>query len=227
MSLTQATAAPGQVAPNATATKVAAIAAALLALSLFMTVAVIDVPREPSDQELLTWWQDSGNRWAGVMSGAWAVLVAVTIPVVMNHLQRLGAATRSPQWLSFARSMGGAVTAVWLVTGAARATLGHLVDTMNEPLPGVDVLRYATGLNYTLLGQSGMAVLALCIVAVSVVVLRTGVFGRWLGYLGGVCAAVMVAAVVVQLGAFTTPMAILWALCLAVAIWRGPSADAS
>ena len=117
------------------ATKVAAIAAALLAVSLFMTVAVIDVPHDPSDQELLTWWQDSGNRWAGVMSGMWAVLVAVTIPVVMNHLQRLDAATRSPQWLSFARSMGAAVTAVWLVTGAARGTLGHLVDTMNEPLP--------------------------------------------------------------------------------------------
>ena len=71
-----------------------------------MTVAVIDVPHDPSDQELLTWWQDSGNRWAGVMSGMLALLVAVTIPVVMNYLQRLDAATRSPQWLSFARSMG-------------------------------------------------------------------------------------------------------------------------
>ena len=93
------------------------------------------------------------------MSGAWALVVAVTIPVVLNHLHRLDAAHRSPQWLSFARSMGGAVTAVWLVTGAARGTLGHLVDTMNEPLPGVDVLRFSTGMNYTLLGQSGMAVL--------------------------------------------------------------------
>ena len=227
MSLTQAPTATDHVAPSAMATKVAAIAAALLAVSLFMTVAVINVPHDPSDQELLTWWQDSGNRWAGVMSGVWALLVAVTIPVVMNHLQRLDAATRSPQWLSFARSMGGAVTAVWLVTGAARGTLGHLVDTMNEPLPGADVLRFSTGLNYTLLGQSGMAVLALCMLAVSVVVLRTGVFGRWLGYLGGACSAAMIAAVVAQYGAYTTPLAILWALCLAVAIWRQPAADAS
>ena len=229
MTVTQApaTTTPGDVAPSAMATKVAALAAALLAVSLFMTVAVINVPQDPSDQELLTWWQDSGNRWAGVMSGAWAILVAVTIPVVMNHLHRLDAARRSPQWLAFARSMGGAVTAVWLVTGAARATLGHLVDTMDEPLPGVDVLRFSTGLNYTLLGQSGMAVLALCIVAVSVVVLRTGVFGRWLGYVGAGCSAVMLAGVVAQYGAFTMPLAILWALCLAVAIWRRPEADAS
>ena len=145
MSLTKAPAATEYAAPSAMATKVAATSAALLAVSLFMTVAAIDVPHDPSDKELLTWWQDSGNRWAGVMSGMWALLVAVTVPVVMNHLQRLDAARRSPQWLSFARSMGGVVTAVWLVTGAARATLGHLVDTMNEPLPGVDVLRSRPG----------------------------------------------------------------------------------
>ena len=225
MTLTHAPAAPGHVAPSPMATKVAALAAALLAVSLFMTVAVIDVPHDPSDQELLNWWHDSVNRWDGVMSGMWALLVAVSIPVVMNHLQRLDAATRSPQWLSFARSMGAAVTAVWLVTGAARGTIGHLVDTMNEPLPDVDVLRFSTGLNYTLLGQSGMAVLALCILAVSVVVLRTGVFGRWLGYVGAACSAVMLASVVAQLGAFTTPLAILWALCLAVAIWRQPATE--
>jgi hypothetical protein len=123
--------------------------------------------------------------------------------------------------------MGSAVTAVWLVTGAARATVGHLVEAMNEPLPGVDVLRFSTGLNYTLLGQFGMAVLALCILAVSVIVLRTEVFGRWLGYVGAGCSAVMLAAVVAQYGAFTTPLAILWALCLAVAIWHQPAADAS
>jgi hypothetical protein len=227
MSLTQAPTAPGQLAPSPMATKVAAIAAALLAVSLFMTVAVINVPHEPSDKELLTWWQDSGNRMAGVISGMWALVVAVTIPVVMNHLQRLEGAARSPQWLAFARSMGAAVTAVWLVTGAARATVGHLVDTMNEPLPGVDVLRFSTGVNYTLLGQSGMAVLALCILSVSVVVLRTRVFGRWLGYVGVGCSAVTIAAVVAQYGAFTTPLAILWALCLAVVIWRQPDADAS
>ena len=227
MTLTHAPAAPGHVAPSPMATRVAALAAALLAVSLFMTVAVIDVPHDPSDQELLNWWHDSVNRWDGVMSGMWALLVAVSIPVVMNHLQRLDAATRSPQWLSFARSMGAAVTAVWLVTGAARGTIGHLVETMNEPLPGADVLRFSTGLNYTLLGQSGMAVLALCILAVSVVVLRTGVFGRWLGYLGGACSAAMIVAVAAQYGAYTTPLAILWALGLAVAILRQPPADAS
>jgi hypothetical protein len=118
--------------------------------------------------------------------------------------------------------MGAAVTGVWLVTGAARASIGHLVDVMSEPLPGVDVLRFATALNYTLLGLSGMAVLALAILGVSVVVLRTQALGRWVAYVGLVCSSVMLAASLAQLGAFTTPLGILWALCLAVAIWREP-----
>lgn len=123
--------------------------------------------------------------------------------------------------------MGAAVTAVWLVTGAARAAVAHLVDVMNEPLPGTDVLRFATAFNYTLLGLSGMGVLALSSLAVSVVVVRTDALGPWVGYVGVVCAVVILAAVAAQYGAYTTPVAILWALSLAVAIWRQPQAAAS
>ena len=123
--------------------------------------------------------------------------------------------------------MGAAVTALWLVTGAARGTLGHLVDTMNEPLPGVDVLRFATALNYTLLGQSGMAVFG----TVHRRGLGRGPPHRRFGPLARVrrwrLLTIMIAAVVAQYGAFTTPLAIVWALCLAVAIWRQPSLDAS
>lgn len=209
--------------PTRTAARAtAAGAAVVLAVALFMTVASVNVPHEPTDQELLTWWQDSGNRTSGVLSGMWALLAACAAAVVANHLATLPDAARAPQWRAFARSMAGAVTAVWLVTGAARASIGHLVDVMDEPLPGVDVLRAATALNYTLLGLSGMAVLGLFMLATSVVVLRTGALGRWLGFLGLGCGLVMLAAVVAQYGAFTTPLAILWALCLAVAIWRQP-----
>ena len=35
----------------------------------------------------------------------------------------------------------------------------------------------------------------------------------------------MLAAVVAQYGALTMPLAILWALCLAVAIWRQPAGE--
>jgi hypothetical protein len=209
------------------ATTVAAVAAALLALSLFLTVAVVNVPHHVSDADLLAWWQDSGNRTAGVASGMCALVVAVMIALVANHLQRLDTAGRAPAWLAFARSMAAAVTALWLVTGAVRGLVGALVDTRGEPLPDVAVLRYTTGLNYTLLGQSGMAALALFILAISVVALRIAALGRWIAYLGFACAAVILIAVVAQYGAFATPLAILWSLCLAVAFWRAPAAEAS
>jgi hypothetical protein len=223
MTVTQAPSTRGRTA----ATAVATVAAALLALSLFLTVAVIDVPHHVSDADLLAWWQVSSNRTAGVVSGMCALIVAVTIAVVANHLQRLDAVGRAPAWLAFGRSMAGAVTALWLVTGAVRGLVGPLVDTQGEPLPGVDVLRYTTGLNYALLGQSGMAALALFILAISVVVLRSAALGRWIAYVGLPCAAVMLAAVIAQYGALTTPLAILWSLCLAIAFWRAPAAEAT
>jgi hypothetical protein len=209
------------------ATTVAAVAAALLALALFLTVAVINVPPDVSDADLLAWWQDSSNRTAGVVSGMCALVVAVTIAVVANYLQRLDTAGRAPAWLAFGRSMAAAVTALWLVTGAVRGLVGALVDTRGEPLPDVEVLRYTTALNYVLLGQSGMAALALFILAISVVVLRTAALGRWIAYVGLACAAVIFTAVIAQYGAFTTPLAILWSLCLAIAFWRAPRAEAA
>ena len=215
------------VVPSSAARRAGAAASVLLGVGLFMTVASVDVPHKPSDAELLDWWQQSGNRTAGVISGMSAILAAVAIAVVINYLATLSATRRTPQWTAFARSMGAAVTAVWLVTGAARAAVGHLVDVMDEPLPGADVLRLATALNYTLLGLSGMGVLGLCILAVSVVVLRSEALGRWVGYVGLGCAVVILAAVLAQYGALATLVAVLWTFCLAVAIWRQPEASAA
>jgi hypothetical protein len=200
---------------------VAAVAAALFGIFLFLTVASIDVPHGASDADLLAWWQDSANRWAGVFSGLSAIGAATTLAVVRNHLGTLHGARRSA-WMAFGRSMATAVTSVWLVTGAVRAAIGHLVDTMDEPIPGVDVLRMVTGINYTLLGLSGMAVLGLMILGVSVAILRTRVLGRWVGWVGICCAPPILVATLAQYGGYLTLLAIAWSLCLAVALWRQP-----
>jgi hypothetical protein len=205
--------------------RVAAVAALLLGVSLFMTVAVINVPHDPSDAELVRWWQQGSNRTAGVMSAMWAVGVAVSMAIVIGYVRRLPAFSRAPQWLAFTRSMAAAVTAMWLVTGAVRGSIGHLVDVMNEPLPGVDVLRMVTALNYMLLGVSGMTALGLCILGVSVMVLRTRALGAWIGYLGLGCSVIILGASVAQYGGFTTPLAIIWSFGLAVAMWRQPLSD--
>ncbi len=211
-----------RVSQTGAARKAAAGASALFGVALFMTVASIDVPHRATDAELVHWWEQSGNRIAGIVSGLSAISAAVLIAVVLNYLGRLSATERAPQWMAFARSMGAAVTAVWLVTGAARATISRLVDVIDEPLPGVDVLRFATALNYALLGLAGMGALGLVILAVSVVVLRTGALARWVGRVGFGCAVVVIGATLAQVGAYVTLVAIAWAFCLAVAIWRAP-----
>ncbi len=97
--------------------------------------------------------------------------------------------------------MVAAVTALWLVTGAVRATIGHAVDVTGEPLPGVDTLRIVTGINYALLGLSGMTVLALSMLAFSILLLRTRAMRPWVGRVGLLCSVPMLAAVAAQYGA--------------------------
>lgn len=84
-------------APSSTASKGAAIASALFALALFLTVASSNVPRKATDAELLDWWQQSGNRTAGLISGMLAVATAVLFAVVMNHIRSLPAAAGAPR----------------------------------------------------------------------------------------------------------------------------------
>lgn len=198
----------------------AALASGLLGVGLFVTVAAVNVPHKPTDAALLAWWQDTGNRTSGLVSGLAAILVAVTVPIVVNHLRSRALASA---WMAYAVSVGAAMSAVWLVTGAVRASIQHLVDVMDEPLPSVDVLRFATAVNYTLLGLCGMAMAGLLAIAVSIAVLRTGVLAPWVAYVGLACGGLILVAVLAQYGAYTTPLAILWAFCLAAAIWRQPA----
>jgi hypothetical protein len=202
--------------------RVAAVAAVLFAVLFFWTVASVNVPHDASDAELLDWWQLDASLTAGMVSMLFAILTAICFTVVSNHLfVTLG--SRSPHLTGFARSMATAFTTILLVSGALRGVIGHAVKVDGEPLPGLDVLRYSTALNYTVLGVVVMGTFALFVVAMAILVLRTGVLARWLGYTGLGCGAVMLSAVVALLGAFTVPVAILWALCTAAAVWRRPA----
>lgn len=205
---------------DVTARRVAAAAAAVLGLSLFLTVASIDVPARAGDAELLHWWEQQANRTSGILSGLAALGVAVSFPVVAGYLSRLKRAADAPSLRDFAGAMATAVTALWLVTGAVRAAIGRFVDVSGERLPGPDTLRLVTALNYSLLGLSGMAVLSLAVLAISVLVVRTSLLAPWVGYVGLACGVLMLGSVLAQYGAYTTALGVVWACCLAVALWR-------
>ena len=221
--VSQAPTTPGA-ATSSTARAVAAVAAVLFAVTLFLTVASVNVPHDASDGELLTWWRDDGHLRSTIASELFSISAAVLFAVVLNHLRTLFATTAMTQWTAFTRSMAAAFTAMLLVTSALRAVIGHMVRVYDDPTPGIDVLRYSTALDYTLLGTATMTTLALTMVGTSVVVLRTEVLGRWVGYVGAVCAVVILGAVALMMGPYAIPAALLWAICLAVAIWRRPGA---
>lgn len=198
-----------------TAARVAAGASVLFAIAMFVTVASIDVPTDSSDAELVRWWGEAANRTSGLVSCFAAIAAALLLPAVVNHV-----ASGASRLAAYARSAAVAFGAAYLATGAARGVVAHLVDRYDQPVPSADVLRFATGLNYTLLAYPGMAALGVTMLAVSVLVLRTGVLGRWAGWAGAVLGAVVLAAMAAGVGAFATPLAVLWGLLLAVEVWR-------
>ena len=203
---------------STTAAKVAVVAAILFGAAMFLTVASVNVPRDATDAELLDWWQQESNRMSGVVSGIFAISAAALFAVLMSHVHHLDATRRSPTWRAFARTMAAAFTAAMLVAAATRSTIAHQVDFLDQPLPGVDTLRYATALNYQVLGLTAMGALALTILATSVLALRTGAFTRWAAWVGLGCGAAMLAAVLAGFGIFTVPLAILWSVCVGIAI---------
>ncbi len=206
---------------STTGAKVALVAAILFGAAMFFTVASVNVPQDASDAKLLDWWQEQSNRTSGIISGLFAMSAAALLAVLMNYVLHLDATRKSPQWRAFAHSMATAFAAAMLVTAATRSAVGHLVDVMEEPLPGVDVLRFATALNYQVLGLAAMGALALTILATSVLALRTAAFGKWAAYVGLGCGVVMLAAVGAGFGGFAVPLAILWSICTGIAVRPG------
>ncbi|WP_020387883.1 hypothetical protein [Kribbella catacumbae] len=205
------------------AAKVASAAAVLFAAAFFWTVASVNVPREAGDAELLNWWQQSSNQLSGMVSQYCALAAAVLFVVLLNYFRTLAAGTSAVQWTAFARSMGLIFSMSLLVSAALRGVIGHMVKVDKEPLPGLDVLRYSTALNYNLIGTITMATLALTILAISIVILRTRVLAKWSGYVGLATSTIILLATAAMIGAFAIPAALLWSLCLGVAIWRQPA----
>ncbi len=207
--------------------RVASIASALFAVSILLFSAVLNVPWKASDHKVLVWWQSDSNLIATIASLFFGICAAVLFMVVANYFRELASKAdgRVTQWSAFAHSMAGAFCATMLVLAAMRGVIGRMVKIDGAPLPGIDILRFSTGLNYALYNTGAMAALALAILAMSVVVIRTQILAKWVGVIGIVCAVVILAACAALLGSLTVPVALVWAVCMAVALWRLPTTD--
>jgi hypothetical protein len=206
--------------------RIGAVAGVAFALCLFVGVAMLDLPNHASDQELVAWWSDGGHRAAAVVSMHLFVLAGLAFLVFLVKLRsRLLAAEGGAGELTALVVAGGVVfVSMLFVAGAARGVIGFAVDSPanDESLPGPDTLRYLPQIGYAVTGTGGLLAAALTMAATSWHVVRTGVFGRWLAWVGAVAALIVVGAGAALSAVLAIPALLVWALATSVCLWRAP-----
>ncbi len=211
---------------NRLADIIGAAAGVVAVVLIFLGVATVDPQRGVSDQELLTWWADSGNRDGFIVS---MYLLVAACPLFLLFIARMRMHLRAADaggWAEVAFAFGIVATAALSLCAFLRGILPASVRFNDEPLPGVDTLRFATTLAYA--AWDPVILFSGAFVAVvSAVALKTQVLPRWLGWLGvpvSLGCAIMLA---LQSGPFAIPLLNVWILASSVHLLRSsPSATA-
>lgn len=198
---------------------VAGIAAAVL---IFFGVASVDPRRGVTDQELQTWWADSGNRDGFVLSMYMLLLACPLLLLFVSRLRMRLRAADSAGWADTAFACGIVMTAALGMTAILRGIVPAAMRFGDEPLPGVDTLRFATSLAYA--SWDVVILFAGVLVAiVSVVALVTRALPRWLGILGVPVALGCAGLLAVQSAAFALPLINIWLIASSVHLLRTPA----
>jgi hypothetical protein len=206
--------------------RVGALAGVVFVVLLFTSTVMLDVPRSVSDAELVEWWSDDANLNTVLVSTYLQIAAGMFFLVFLACLRSvsLPAEGGSGTLTSVAFSAGVVFVALLLASDGPRGVIAFAVRLRDEPLPAVDLLRYMPQLGYVLLGTVGGVVVGISAVANSVLVLRTGAFGRWLGIVGLVCGLGSIALALV-VGPFFIPALLFWVLASSLALWRQPAAE--
>jgi len=193
------------------------------AVFLFLGVASIDFPAESTDQEVIAWWAKGANQDATLLSMAFVALSAIALTVFFSQIRdRLNAGGGTAGNPMFAVALGSA--AMLLISAAIRGTIGNAL-THDEPMPGVDTLRYLpelalTGMEVALM-PAGIAILL-----GAWAMKHTRTFPVWAAWLGFVTGALTVVGNIL-VGPFIIPVVLIWALGTSVAVWRSPASEAA
>ncbi len=204
--------------------KLGALCGLGFALSLFVGVAMLDIPRKATDQELIAWWSDGGHRTAAIVSMELFVVAGLCFLAFLSALRSslLTAEGSVRQLTALVGAAGVVFVAMLFVAAAARGVIAFAVESPanGEPLPGPDTLRYLPQIGYAITGTGGMAAAALTVAGVSWLTVRTAVFGRWLAWVGAAATAIVVIASTLLFAVFAIPALLVWALATSIALWR-------
>jgi hypothetical protein len=199
-----------------------AIAGVAFSVLMFISTASVDPKVGVSDQELQTWWADSGNRNAFVIS-TYTLLLAC--PLFLLFIARLRMRLRAADvsgWADTVFAFGIVVTATLGVCAVFRGVVATSIRFADEPLPGVDTLRFATSLTFATY-ELVFIFVAVLVALVSILALVSHVLPRWLGWLGVPIAAGTAILWVIQLAPIAIPLLIIWVLANSVHLWRSPA----
>ena len=197
-----------------------AIAGAIFALCLFLSLAVVDPLRQATDAELTAWWSSNSNLDDLIAS---MYLRLLAIPFLLVFLAQLRQVLRSSDGeigADVAHSSGVVCAAMLGVSVLARGVTAQSIRLDDEPLPGVDTLRLLTELSYHAYGMAAVGMLALTAGATALVVLSTNALPRWLGWVSLPLAVVSLVAVALQFGAFASPLLLMWVLATSFCLLR-------
>ena len=169
-----------------------------------------------SDQELASWYAESGNRWSLIAALNLAAISSVAFLWFVAVLRRrIG--DREDRFFATV-FLGSALVwvAVWLVGAASLAAIAVAMGLSGGGSVSQDTATLAGGLGAGLLLVAGPRIQAIFVISTSTVFLRTGVAPRWLAYLG----------YVFGVGLFIVPLIIepvglgfpLWVLIVSVTI---------
>lgn len=222
MSTTTAVGTHATVSTRTTGDRLGAVAGLAFALLFLMGTAMLNIPLGASDRKLVAWWAESGNQLTAVISMYSFILAGLCFLVFLVRLRsRLLSAEGGTGELTMLVVASGIVFVAMLFAAASsRGAIGFAIKSNNEPLPGADTLRYLPQPGYEALGAGGLLAAAVAMATTSWLIVRTAVFGRWLGWVGAAAALLIVVANVALAGMLAIPALLVWALASSVALWR-------
>jgi hypothetical protein len=198
-----------------------AVAGVVFALLIFLSVAVVDPLREATDAELLEWWSDDGKLQEMYLSMYFRL---AAIPFLLAFLvpfrSKLRSAEGADGWSDLVSSSGLIFAAMLAVSVLARGAIAQSVAIDDEPPPGVDTLRFVTEFSYAAFGIAAIPAAAVMVGVASAIVLRTKAFAAWFGWLGAAVAVVSLLMSAALMGAFASPLLLIWFLAASFGLVR-------
>jgi hypothetical protein len=179
---------------------------------------------DDSAAKIASFYNDGGDRAQVIISSYVLWLAGLFFFWFVASLRtKLIAVEGAPGRLTSITFGGGLVFIALLMAAAACfASVAGDITFGGEDFVGAEGARFLPELGYPLLLIGGMFAVIAMIDAASILIIRTGVLPRWIGYFGFVTAVALLFAVVFLPMIFF----VLWILFVSVAMWRAPAEPA-